>query len=147
MNKYNFFVYCPDIGFEVFETLDDALDDANEKIKGYLDDGWSEDVTGVCVGKITHRANMCDQVYPVGEIDEDGYDEAGEPWDLGWDYKCNYKMIAHPQLVPDVAKLVEALEEMIGVAERVDSWESFPSDPIERAEDAIRAYRKQGGEL
>jgi len=49
------------------------------------------------------------------------------------------------QPTPEVSKLVEALEEMIDVAERVDGWESFPSDPIERAEDAIRAYRKQGG--
>ena len=40
--------------------------------------------------------------------------------------------------------LLEVLEEMIDVAKRVDSWESFPSDPIERAEDAIRAYLKQG---
>lgn len=47
----------------------------------------------------------------------------------------------------EVAKLVEALEEMIDVAERVDSWESFPSAPIERAVDAIRSYRKQGGDL
>lgn len=47
---------------------------------------------------------------------------------------------------PEVAKLVEALEEMIDVAHAVDSWESFPSDPIERAEDAIRDYRKQGGD-
>lgn len=53
----------------------------------------------------------------------------------------------YPQPAPEVAKLVEVLDEMIDVAKRVDSWESFPSDPIERAEDAIRAYRKQGGDL
>lgn len=43
--------------------------------------------------------------------------------------------------------LLEALEEMIDVDQRVDGWESFPSDPIERAEDAIQAYQKQGGDL
>ena len=53
----------------------------------------------------------------------------------------------HPQPAPEVAKLVEALDEMIEVAKAVDSWESFPSAPIERAEDAIRAYRNQGGDL
>lgn len=88
-----FFVYCNDSGFELFETLDDALDAANERIQGYLDDAWSEEVTGVCAGKITHRAKMCDQVFPDGEIDEDGIDEAGEYWDPDWDYKCNYKML------------------------------------------------------
>ena len=46
-----------------------------------------------------------------------------------------------------VAKLVEALEEMIDVAQRVDGWESFPNDPIERAEEALALYRKQGGDL
>ena len=40
---------------------------------------------------------------------------------------------------------VEMNQEMIDVAERVDSWESFPSDPIARAEDAIRTYRDQCG--
>lgn len=47
----------------------------------------------------------------------------------------------------EVAKLVEALDEMIDVAQRVDGWESFPSAPIDRAVDAIRSYRKQGGDL
>ena len=56
-----------------------------------------------------------------------------------------YAELEEQQPSPEVAKLVEALEEMIDVAIRVDSWESFPSDPIERAEEAIRAYRKQGG--
>lgn len=46
-----------------------------------------------------------------------------------------------------IAKLVEALEDMIYVANMVDSWECFPSAPIERAEDVIRAHRDQRGEL
>ena len=44
---------------------------------------------------------------------------------------------AESQPTPEVAKLVEALEEMIYVASMVDGWESFPSDPIERAEEAL----------
>lgn len=106
MNKYKFFVYCPEGGFEAFETLDEALDTADARVQGYLDDAWSEDVTGVCAGIITHRAKMCDQVFPDGEIDDDGLDEAGEPWDPDWDYKCNYKMIANPHPAHEVAALV-----------------------------------------
>ena len=148
MTTYNFFVYCPEEGFEALETLDEAIDCADHRVQGYLgDDGWSEDVTDMVVGNITHRAKMCDQVFPDGEIDEGGLDEAGEPWDPDCDYKCNYKIIAHPQLAPDVAKIVEALEEMIDVAGRVDGWESFPSAPIDRAVDAIRSYRKQDGDV
>ena len=105
MTTNNFFVYCPNLGFEAFETLDDALDAANERIQEYLDDGWSEDVTSVCAGKITHKSKMCDQVYPVGEIDEDGLDEEGIYWDPDWGYKCNYKMMP-TEPSHDVAGLV-----------------------------------------
>ena len=49
--------------------------------------------------------------------------------------------------IPEVAKLVEALEEMVYVASMVDGWESFPFYPMERAEEALALYRKQGGEL
>ena len=93
MTTYNFFVMCPEEGFQVFETLDEALDAADERIKIYLSDCWSEEVTGVRVGKITHIAKMCNQVFPDGEIDDDGIDEAGDYWDPDCDYKCNYKML------------------------------------------------------
>ena len=110
MRADNFFVYCTDFGYEVFETLNEALDAANERTQEYLDDTWNEEVTSVCVGRITHRAKMCDQVYPVGEIDEDGLDEAGDYWDPDWGYKCNYKMMPS---VPDVAALLDALTPQI----------------------------------
>ena len=144
MTTYNFFVMCPEEGFQVFETLEDALDTADERIKGYLVDGWSEEVTNVCVGKITHRAKICDEVFPDGEIDEDGIDEAGEYWDPDFDCKCNYKMIANPQQAPEVAKLVEALERI----SKMDSmsYHSLESSKIV-ARKTLDAYRKQGGEL
>ena len=34
-------------------------------------------------------------------------------------------------------KLLEALKEITSVAKQVDSWQSFPSDPIEVADAAI----------
>lgn len=99
--KDRFFVYCNESGFELFETLDDALDAANERIQGYLEDAWSDEVTSVCAGKITHRAKMCDQVFPDGEIDEEGLDESGELWDPDCEYKCNYKMLPVKKQSPD----------------------------------------------
>ena len=145
MTTYNFFVYCPDSGFDCFETLDAAIDEANERIQGYLYDGWSEDVTGVCAGKITHRAKMCDKVFPDGEIDEDGRDDAGDYWDPDWDYKCNYKMLPVEAENPadGVAKLVEALERISNMNSM--SYHSLESAKIV-ARKAITAYRK-GGEL
>ena len=92
--KCKYFSYCPEDGFDTHETLEDALLNANGIIPNYLDEGWSEDVTGVFVGTITHRATMCDKVERAGEVDEDGYDTKGEHWaDPDWDYKCNYKML------------------------------------------------------
>ena len=60
-------------------------------------------------------------------------------------YKAMLAAAPAVEQAPEVAKLVEALEEMIDVAKRVDSWECFPSDPIERAEDALALYRQQRG--
>lgn len=91
--KYKYFSYCPEDGFDTHETLEDALLNANGIIPNYLDEGWSEDVTGVFVGTITHAATMCDKVERAGEVDEYGYDTKGEHWDQGWEYKCNYKML------------------------------------------------------
>ena len=99
--KDQFFVYCNESGYECFETLDDALDAANERIQGYLEDAWSDEVTSVCAGKITHRAKMCDQVFPDGEIDEEGLDESGALWDPDCEYKCNYKMLPVKKQSPD----------------------------------------------
>lgn len=140
-----FFVCCPESGFDCFLTRDAALDEANERIQGYLGDGWSEEVTGVCVGKITHRAKMCDQVFPDGEIDEDGNDEAREYWDPDWDYKCNYKMLPVEQNpAPEAAKLVEALDRIKGMDSM--SYHSLESAKIV-ARNALADYRAQGGDL
>ena len=75
-------------------------------------------------------------------LDDDGYWADILP---GQSVHLGQPLYGVMQPAPEVAKLVEALGEMIEVAKAVDSWESFPSDPIEKAEDAIRAYRKQGG--
>ncbi|MFC4706095.1 hypothetical protein ACFPAA_20960, partial [Paraburkholderia caffeinitolerans] len=49
------FVYDNDCGYEEFDT-DEARDKAHQAaIDGYLDDGWSEEVTSVVSGIVTHR--------------------------------------------------------------------------------------------
>ena len=40
-------------------------------------------------------------------------------------------------------ELLEALEQMVSIAERVDGWESFPSAPLEVA---LKAIAKAKGE-
>lgn len=54
----------------------------------------------------------------------------------------------YTQSTPAVAineQLLKALEEMVSVAQCVDSWEFFPSLPIERAEAAIAAAEAAKG--
>jgi hypothetical protein len=71
---------------------------AKETIQNYLSDGeWCDDVTNVFAFVVTHRATEVDVVRPVGEIDEDGCDEAGEDWsNTNCDYKCNYALKPFP---------------------------------------------------
>lgn len=43
----------------------------------------------------------------------------------------------------EVQALREALQVMIETAERVDGWQSFPNEPIEKARAALAAMEKQ----
>ena len=154
-----FFVHCNESGFELFESLDDALDAADERIHGYLQDAWSEEVTGICAGQITHRAKMCDQVFPEGEIDEDGRDHAGDYWDPDCEYKCNYKMLpVEADLNSKLALLAKLLwrarssvdYQMGSQNQNTDAGkahiEGFKGLLVE-IDSAISEYRTQGGEL
>lgn len=38
--------------------------------------------------------------------------------------------------------LMTMLEKIAGIAEQVDSWESFPSDPIEQAYDLMQSIKQ-----
>jgi hypothetical protein len=44
---------------------------------------------------------------------------------------------ANARLIAAAPALLEALQELADMAEKCDSWESFPSDPIEKARAAI----------
>jgi hypothetical protein len=87
-------------GITFYESAKERDEAAEKTIQGYLDDGvWFEEVTGVFAFMVTHRATEIDTVQLVGEIDEDGYDEAGEYWpSTDCEYKCNYAMQAFPEV-------------------------------------------------
>ncbi len=91
-----YFVHDPEgDGFTYFTTEKERDEFASEAIQEYLDDGWSEEVTYVVTGVITHRAAQTDLVHrPCNdELDEEGMDEDGVCWDADWDYICNYKLL------------------------------------------------------
>ena len=91
-----YFMYDPEgDGYQEYLSQEDALSAAKEAIGYYLDDGWSEDVESVVVGKITHRATQVNLVKrpPESEIDDEGIDGEGDWWDGDWEEKCNYELI------------------------------------------------------
>lgn len=152
--KYKYFSYCPEDGFDTHETLEDALLNANGIIPNYLDEGWSEDVTGVFVGTITHAATMCDKVERDGSVDEYGCDDKGSYWDPEWAYKCDYKMLPVESESP---KLVEALERLVLAAQcrdnstgdqiRLIETRAELSAAAKNAEEVLSTYRKQDDEI
>ena len=89
-------------GITFYESAKERDEAAEKTIQAYLDDGaWFEEVTSVFAFMVTHRATEIDTVQLVGEIDEDGYDEAGEYWsNTDCEYKCNYAMQAFPRVEP-----------------------------------------------
>jgi hypothetical protein len=93
--NYTFWLYSPEgDGLTFWRTAKERDDYAETEIRTYLDDNqWFEEVEGVCAGTCTHVTRQCDVVEPVGDIDEDGYDEAGEFWpDQDAACKCDYKL-------------------------------------------------------
>jgi hypothetical protein len=92
-------LYDPDgDGITFYKSAAERDEAAEETIRSYLSDGeWCDDVTNVFAFVVTHRATEVDVVRPVGEIDEDGCDEAGEDWsNTNCDYKCNYALKPFP---------------------------------------------------
>ena len=90
--KTEYFVYCPNSGFEKFNNTKDRDDHAEDCIQGYLDDTWDEEVAEVCSGIITHNATQTDLTKRPDDIDEDGCDGLGAYW-AEWDYTCNYELL------------------------------------------------------
>ena len=89
--KDKYFLYDPENGFEVFDTIEKRDAEAEDAIQAYLDDGWDEGVEQVCCGVITRKAEKVNVTERPDVIDGDGCDKDGEYWG-DFLYKCNYKM-------------------------------------------------------
>lgn len=94
----SYFVKCPNDGIATYATEAEALAAAVELIGCYYDeDGWQHGVDQIVAGVdgvVTHKATQTNLIKRVGELDEDGHDEAGEYWgNPDWEYCCNYEML------------------------------------------------------
>jgi hypothetical protein len=89
-----YFVLDPEgDGITYFETIEERDKFADECIKQYLYDEWSEEVTNVVAGVVTHSTQQTDREDRPAELDEEGCDGDGLYWDPDCEYRCNYKLL------------------------------------------------------
>lgn len=84
--------------FEYFATEAEALQAAADAIPEHMDDGWSEEVCQIMVGRVSYeclRTNVRDRP-DEADLDEDGWDADGINWLSDHlrdcDHVCDYEM-------------------------------------------------------
>lgn len=80
MSQFKWFGYCPETGFEVFDTEEKAKNyakDAIDYFASYASEGWSDEVNHVCWGKLSQETVMANK-RPC---------ETGE-----FEYMCDYEL-------------------------------------------------------
>ncbi len=90
-----YFSYDPEgNGFDIHDSMREALNESNDAIQSYLKDRWDESVDRISCGVITHTAKQYNREDrpPEAELDENGLDENGTYWEPDMDYRCNYEM-------------------------------------------------------
>lgn len=131
--EYPYFSYCPENGLSFYKTEQEAVDAGSNEIRQHIDDGWSENVDQVFVGRVLHHTKQCDVTYREGSVDEDGYDEAGTYWDEDWPYMCDYKLFA---VEPDhsiISKLEKSMDDYETAMHRVAQLENETDRLIEHS--------------
>lgn len=97
--EYKYFVRDP-INDGMLYYRSEALRDeaAAEVIESYLDEHWDEEVENVITGTVTGLSTKYNVSEPVGELDDEGLDGAGEYWPEGMECRCNYRIESIPPL-------------------------------------------------
>jgi len=97
-DEHRFWCYSPEgDGLTFWRTAEDRDAYAAKEIRTYLDDEWYQEVEDVIGGVVTHITKAIDIQKPQGELDEDGYDEAGEgPFPERDCVRCNYALLPLP---------------------------------------------------
>jgi hypothetical protein len=94
---FRFFLYDPDgDGFMFFATAEERDQAAPGVISEYSDDGWSEEVTGVCAGELTATTHQTGVEHKPRREDfdsEEDFEGAMEDWpNHDFDTTCNYEL-------------------------------------------------------
>lgn len=91
--EYRYWLHDPSgNGMVYFRSVADRDTTAEAAIACYLDEAWDEGVESVAVGEVTHVATQVDRTDRPDELDEENYDDEGDYWPLGTEYRCNYEL-------------------------------------------------------
>lgn len=95
--EYRFFLYDPEgNGFMFFKTAEDRDKASVLSIGEYCDDGWSEEVSRVCAGELTHVVHKCNVNQKPQRNDfasDEEFEDAAEDWNGGdFDETCDYEL-------------------------------------------------------
>lgn len=106
-----------------YATKDERDAEAQKAIEAYLDtsgDGWTEEVEFVAAGELTHFAQVShEQMRPADEdLDENGLDSDGTPWEEGVEWRGNYTLEPLPHLQAVAEALVSTNFEVARERER-----------------------------
>jgi len=132
-SSHHFFYYDPeDEGFQIEQTFEIAEKKAVDAIRSYLDDGWSLEVEGVCMGVILKKAECTfEKSRPDdSDLDSEGYDAAGYWWgrkDSGdeiseFDDICDYTL--EQVKIPDAVLAMISTSDIIRELEKRTGIES-----------------------
>lgn len=89
MKVYKWFGYCPESGFEVFDSEEKARKYAEDSLgwfRGEAGDGWDEQVDQICWGEIKQDVKM--SLKQPWDESEAGEDREGE-----FDYYAEYSLV------------------------------------------------------
>ncbi len=93
MNKvYKYFGYCPESGFETFETKKEAKGYALSSIDYFREEaseGWPDEVSNVCWGEIKEVTMKCNE-QTISEAEKEGLNIS----DICSGY-CDYQLITN----------------------------------------------------
>jgi hypothetical protein len=97
--EHRYFLAAPEDGLMYFATAADRDEYAKRLIEkhGYGDGAWDPDVDDIVAGVVTHKATQHNFTYPVGDVDDDGYDQNGQgPFEEQDSYLCDYELQSIP---------------------------------------------------
>lgn len=91
-----YFSFTQDEGIAFHETEDAARKAAASSLETYrdvaADDGWPEDTTDICYGKILGAVEQTSRTERPDNLTDEGEDEGGTFWQEHWDHMATYEL-------------------------------------------------------